>query len=627
MHASDLVLLTMVWAIGGGLLAQLIAHRIRIPAIVPLLAMGVLMGPSVLGIVDPGVLGLGLPVIVKLAVAVILFDGALNLRLGDLRGAIAEVRNLVTVGVAVTWVGATLLAHFLAQLSWPVAIVFGALVTVTGPTVVQPLLKRVQIPRRLRTILEGEAILIDPVGAVLAVAVVDIVLGMAGVHPIGVVSGAWGYVGRLLIGAGAGAGGGFALSRLLKQPRLVPAELANLVALAGVWVVFGAAEALLNESGITAAVAMGLAFQRGAVPEERRLRRFKEQLTVLAISMIFVLLAANLPLMVLRAEGWRGILTVLALMFVVRPVAVAISLRRSPLPWREKLFIAWISPRGIVAASVASLFALSLFDAGFSEGPRLLAITFLTIGLTVTLQGLSAAPVARLLRLQSLHGRKAIIVGAGPLGRGLVDVLQRHGRPVVLVDRNHVLVADAQANGIDTIEGNALDEATLEQAGAEEAETLVAVTTNSEVNALAAHLAHDAFGIARAYPALGHPSRGVGARLVDRVGGNLAFGQPIDVRAWEYELEHDEASFITYTIAAGWPGHPVRAMTLPDDLVPIARIRGGSVEVGHPEHVWQRGDEIVFLSRVSVEEAHARLDATRPVSDSGQYPRVTAAPE
>lgn len=621
MH-GDAVLLTIVWATGAGLLAQLLAHRLRIPAIVPLLGTGVLLGPSVLDVIQPGVLGPGLPVIVKLAVAIILFDGALNLRLGDLRRAMAEVRNLVTVGVVITWAGAILAGRFLAQLSWPVAIVFGALVTVTGPTVVQPLLKRVPLPRRLRTILEGEAILIDPVGAVLAVAVVDIVLGMTDVHPIGIFSGAWGYIGRLLIGLGVGAAGGFALSLLLKRPRLVPAELANLVALAGVWVVFGIAEAALSESGIMAAVAMGLALQRTAVPHERRLRLFKEQLTVLGISLLFVLLAANLPLDVLRAEGWRGVATVFALMLIVRPINVVLSLRKSPLPWREKLFIAWIAPRGIVAASVASLFALALTDAGFSEGPRLLAITFLTIGLTVTLQGLTAAPLARLLGLQSLEGRRAIVVGAGPLGRGLVDVLRQHGRPVLLIDRNKALIADAQVSGVDAVEGNALDEMTLAAVGAEEAETLVAVTTNSEVNALAAHLAHDAFGIGRAYPALGHPSRGAGTGLIDRVGGNLAFGQPIDVRAWEYDLEHGGARLLTYAIPVDWSSGPLRAMSLPDGLVPIARVRAGSVEVSHAEQVWQRGDEVTFLSRLDVDAARGLLDAARPAG----HPQREARP-
>ena len=605
-------LLAIVWATAGGLLAQLLAHRWRIPAIVPLLAMGMILGPSVLGVLHPGALGTGLPVIVKLAVAVILFDGALNLRLGDLRRAMTEVRSLVTIGVLITWLGATVAARFIAELTWPVAVVFGALVTVTGPTVVQPLLKRVALPRKLKTVLEGEAILIDPIGAVLAVAAVDVVLGMAGVHPIGILSGAWGYIGRLLIGLGVGVAGGIALSRLLKLPHVVPAELANLVALAGVWTVFGAAEALQPESGIMAAVAMGLALQREAVPEERRLRQFKEQLTVLGISLIFVLLAAGLPLGVLQAEGWRGILTVLALMFVVRPLNVALSLRRSTLTWREKLFVSWIGPRGIVAASVASLFALSLSEAGFSEGPRLLAITFLTVGVTVTLQGLTASAAARALRLQSLEGRRVIVVGAGPLGRGLAQVVRDRGRPVVIIDRNPALVAEAEQVGFEAISGNALEESILEQAGADEAETLVAVTSNSEVNALAAHLAHDAFGVRRAYPAVAHPSRGAGPALIDRVGGVIAFGHPLDVRAWEHDLERGDARFVTYAVSNSWTGQPLHLLSLPDGVIAVARIRDGSVEVASPEQVWQRGDEVVLLSRANQSETQALLDVTSP---------------
>jgi NhaP-type Na+/H+ or K+/H+ antiporter len=605
---ADAALLTIAWSTAAGLLAQLVGHRWRLPAIVPLLAFGVLLGPSVLGVVRPEALGAGLPVIVKLAVAIILFDGALNLRLADLRRAMHEVRNLVTIGVLVTWVGATVAAHFVARLSWPVAIIFGALMTVTGPTVVQPLLKRVALPRRVKTALEGEAILIDPIGAVLAVAALDVVLGLAGVRPIGVLGGAWAYVGRLLVGLVVGVAGAAVLPRLLKRPHLVPAELANLVVLAGVWGVFGIAEWLHSESGIMAVVAMGLAFQREAVPEEQRLRRFKEQLTVLGISLLFVLLAASLPLEVIRSEGWPGLLTVVALMLIVRPIDAVVSLRRSALSWREKTFIAWIAPRGVVAASVASLFALELREAGYTEGSRLLAITFLTIALTVTLQGLTASPVARLLKLQSFEGRRAIIVGAGPLGRALAEIFRRHGRPVVLVDRNSALVAQARAQGFEAVEGNALDEGTLESVGAEEAETLVATTTNSEVNALAAHLARDAFGVARAFPVLGHPSRGAGPRLVDRVGGRMAFGHPVDVREWEHALEHDEARIVNYLVPLDWSGHPMRALSVPDDVVVLARVQGGSLELAHPEMIWQRGDQAIVLSRARVDDA-----ATSPI--------------
>jgi NhaP-type Na+/H+ or K+/H+ antiporter len=594
-HSVDPALLTIALAVAAGMLAQLIGHRLRVPAIVPLLVLGVALGPSGLGLVVPASLGRGLSVIVKLCVAVILFDGALNLRVADLRRAMTEVRNLVTIGVAVSWVGAGLAAWLIAGFSVPVAIVFGALMTVTGPTVVQPLLRRVSIPRRVRTVLEGEAILIDPVGAVLAVAVVDVVLGLAGVHPIGVVSGAWGYFGRLLVGLVAGGVGGLALSWVLRRRGLVPSELVNLVSLAFVWLAFAAAEWGQSEAGIMAAVVMGLTMQRGTVPDEQRLRRFKEQLTVLGISILFVVLAAALPLGIVFAEGWRGVLTVLALIFVVRPLCVLASLRGSALTWRERLFVMWISPRGIVAASVASLFAVVLDEGGFVEGTRLLAVTFLTIAITVTLQGLTASTVARLLGLRSLAHRAVIVVGAGPIARGLAEVLQRHGRAVTLVDRNDALVAQARAEGLDARVGNALDEDVLSELGAEEAATVVAVTTNSEVNALATHLAHDAFGVERTFPALGHPSHGAGPRLLERVGGRVAFGRPVDVRAWEASLEEGTAIFARYRVPAGGP---VRASELPDSVVPVARVQGEMAEVVTADLTWRAGDELVLLSRL-----------------------------
>jgi NhaP-type Na+/H+ or K+/H+ antiporter len=610
-HSIDPALLTVALAVAAGMLAQIVGHRLRVPAIVPLLALGVALGPSGLGVIVPSSLGGGLSVIVKLCVAVILFDGALNLRLADLGRAMREVRNLVTIGTLVSWVGATLAAWLIAGFSVPVAIVFGALMTVTGPTVVQPLLRRVSIPRRVRTVLEGEAILIDPIGAVLAVAVVDVVLGLAGVHQIGVLTGAWGYVGRLLVGLVAGGVGGLALSWVLRRPGLVPAELTNLVSLAFVWASFAAAEWAQSEAGIMAAVVMGLAMQRGAVPEERRLRRFKEQLTVLGISILFVLLAAALPLEIVRAEGWRGLLTVLALLLVVRPLCVLASLRGSALTWRERLFVMWISPRGIVAASVASLFAVVLDEAGFVEGTRVLAITFMTIAITVLLQGLTAAPVARLLGLRSLAHQAAIVVGAGPLARGLAAAMQERGRAVTLVDRNAALVEVARAEGLDARLGNALDEDVLAELGAEEAATVVAVTTNSEVNALATHLAHDAFGVERALPALGHPSRGAGPRLLHRVGGRVAFGRPVDVRAWESALEEGTAVLVTYRVSEG---APTRVADLPESVVPLARVERGTMEIVTPDLRWRAGDELLVLSRLPEEATALLLDRAAPAA-------------
>jgi Trk K+ transport system NAD-binding subunit len=329
-----------------------------------------------------------------------------------------------------------------------------------------------------------------------------------------------------------------------------------------------------------------------------------------------------------RDEGWRGILTVLALMILVRPVAVWASLRRSTLSGRELAYISWISPRGIVAASVASLFALTLADAGFSEGQRLLAITFLTIAVTVTVQGLTAGTMARLLGLQSMAGRRVIIVGAGPLGVGLGDVLRTFGRPIVFVDRNAALVDHARSLGFDAREGNALDEEVLADAGAEEAETMIAVTTNSEVNAFAAHLAQDAFGIARALPSLSSPSRGAGPKLLERVGGRLAFGRPLDVRGWEIAIDRGEAHFVHCPVPAPTNSRPAtvrRIADLPSDVVILASARGGSVEVATAQLTWEVGDLLVVLTRLGDVETRM-LFAPEGAQSPSTSPNTGAAP-
>ncbi len=432
MHHDLAPLLTIGWAVAVGLLAQMLAHAWRIPAIVLLLAFGVLMGPEVLGVVHPESLGSGLGVIVKLAVAVILFEGAFALRLRDLRHAVRSVRGIVTVGVLISWTLATLVAHFVAGLSWPLAVLFGALMTVTGPTVIQPLMRRLSVTRHVKTVLEGEAILVDPIGALLAVAVFDVVLGLLGGTALGPFGAVWGYTGRLVIGGAIGVAGAAALAGVLRVPRLVPRELTGLVALSFVWLTFALAESAESEAGIMAAVAMGLALQRLAPPGARTLRHFKEQLTTLGVSLLFVLLAASLQLETLWAERGGGFWAVLLLVFAVRPIAVLLSTYNTGLSLREQLFVAWIGPRGIVAASVASIFALALAERGLAGGERVLALTFLMILFTVTVQGLTAPLAARLLRVGSLERSAVLIVGAGSLGRAVARILDGLGRAVVL---------------------------------------------------------------------------------------------------------------------------------------------------------------------------------------------------
>lgn len=605
MEHDSQVLTTIVAAVAFGLLAQVLAHRWRIPAIVLLLLSGILLGPSVLHIIEPEALEDGLEVLVKLAVAVILFEGALNLRLNTLRHSAVEVRNLVTIGVLVAWILTSLIAHYVAQLDWPLAILFGALLTVTGPTVVQPLMKRIHVSKKIKTILEGEAILIDPIGAILAVAVLDVVLQISAENSFGVLDAVWGYFGRLVIGIVVGGAGAILLARMMKVPRLIPPEISNLVALAIVWASFGIAESLQSEAGIMSSVAMGLVLQREAIPGERQLRHFKESLTTLSISVLFVLLAANLSMEAVIAEGARGVLTVLLIMLVARPISVIISTHGTKLNWKEKIFIAWVGPRGIVAASIASLFAFTLVRVGQTQGERLLALTFLAIMMTVTIQGLTASFLSRLLGIQTLEGRKAIIVGAGMLGRAIARTIKKNGRPVMLVDTNPAMIELARQEGLDAIHGNALEEETLEQTDIEEVETLVAVTTNSEVNVLVSQIAHDNFGIRFAYPSLKNPEKSASTKLLNQTGGKLAFGRPLDILTWEYTS--GKTYTIEWDVPANWQNRMISEFQMPEPLIPVIRIRRNSTEVVHADQIWQPGDKIVFLSNLPSENITEQL--------------------
>lgn len=597
MHHESPALITIIAAVGFGLLAQVLAYRWRIPAIVLLLLSGILLGPSSLHIIEPETLNGGLEILVKLAVAVILFEGALNLRLKTLKHSAVEVRNLVTVGVLIAWGSISFIAYYVASLDWPIAILFGALMTVTGPTVVQPLLKRIHVPKKIKTILEGEAILIDPIGAILAVAVLDVVLQLSANNSFGILDALWGYFGRLVIGTVVGGAGALLLSRMMKVPRLIPPEISNLVALATVWVSFGIAESLQSEAGIMSSVAMGLVLQREAIPGERQLRHFKESLTTLSISVLFVLLAANLRLQTVISEGSRGILTVLLIMFIARPLSVFISTSGTKLNWKEKLFIAWIGPRGIVAASVASLFAFTLVGVGVGEGERLLALTFLAIMMTVTIQGLTATIIARILGVHTLEGKKAIIVGASPLGRAVAKAIKENGRPVILVDTNLTMIELARQEGLDAIHGNALEEEILEQTDIEEAETLVAVTTNSEVNVLVAQLAHDNFGIRLAYPSLKNPEKGASTKLLKQTGGKLAFGKPVDILTWEYTS--GKVFKTEWDVPSNWANKMISDIQMPEQLIPVVRKRRNNTEVVHADQFWQPGDKVIFLSSTS----------------------------
>ena len=465
------ITLQIVLAVLAGITAQVIAEYLRLPSIIFLLILGIGLGPDMIGVIDPKILGTGLEVIVSLCVALILFEGGLNLELRELGQVSGSLRNLITIGTFITLLGGGMAAHWLGEFPWPLAFLYGSLVVVTGPTVITPLLRQVQAEKTVATLLEGEGVLIDPVGAILAVVVLDILLnGDTDVSFI--VSG---LAQRLSIGALIGGVGGGLLVQFLKQADFLSEELRNLVVLASVWGLFGMAQSVRSESGLMAAVTVGIVLSALSIPEERLLRRFKGQLTVFSVSVLFILLAADLSIASVFALGSGSVLTVLALMLIVRPLNIYTCTINSTLNWRQKVFLSWIAPRGIVSASVASLFALLLAERGINGGDAIKALVFLTIMMTVFIQGLTARKLAQLLGLTLADATGVVIVGCNPVGRLVGRLFMEQGESVVMFDTDEAACDLARQDGLRVYLSSALDAELLDEAGLSSIGTFIAL--------------------------------------------------------------------------------------------------------------------------------------------------------
>ena len=390
---TEVPLLGLASIVALGIGAQWLAMRLGIPSILCLLVVGLLAGP-VAGLIDPdALLGDVLSPLVSLLVAVILFEGGLNLRVSEVRGVRKVVRRLISVGVLLTWVLTSIAAYFLLGLSAQLSALLGAILVVSGPTVVLPLLKHARPTERVNSVLKWEGILVDPIGAILAVLVFQGILAANSGEETGSLLVGFGltFLAGLLLGA---VGGGFLFLVLIRG--WVPESLRNGVTLAVVLVTFAVSDLIRAESGLLAVTLMGIALANQQKVSVEGIVEFKEELRDLFLAILFIVLSARLGLEELTSVATLGTLVfVLALVLVVRPVAVLVSTFRSDLPGRERAFLSWMAPRGIVAASVASVFGLELADAGISGAEALTPLAFLVILATVAVYGLTTAPVAR----------------------------------------------------------------------------------------------------------------------------------------------------------------------------------------------------------------------------------------
>lgn len=483
--ATDAMAPVMAFALVGalGVGSQWLAWRIQMPAIVLMLVAGILIGP-VTGIFDPARdIGPLMGPIISIAVAIILFEGGLTLNFHSLSDAAKGVKRLVVVGAPLGWLTSTLALRYGAGLSWESAAVFGGIMIVTGPTVIAPLLRTARLAKRPAALLQWEAIVNDPIGALAAVLAFEVVLVLNTTTTVNAAAI------DLALGIGVatalGIAAGFGLARAFKRG-WVPEYMKVPVLFALLLAVFAVSDAVLHESGLLAVTIMGIVIANANLPSYAELLRFKEHATVLLVSGVFILLAAGLDFAALAQLDWRALTFVLLVVLVARPLTVMISLLGSGVPYREQMLVALTGPRGVVLVAVAGLFGERLLELGFADAALIGPLAFVLVAVTVVLHGFTLAPFARWLGLTGSDIPGVIVIGGSGWTTAMAEALQQAEVPVLMTDPNFGNLRAARVAGVPTFSGDILSEAAEQRLEFVSYATLVAATDNDAYNTLVA---------------------------------------------------------------------------------------------------------------------------------------------
>ncbi|RYY15828.1 MAG: sodium:proton antiporter [Alphaproteobacteria bacterium] len=574
---EDTILLLIVGVAVAGVFGQWLGWRLKLPAIIPLLAIGAVAGP-IAGIVKPSVaLGEVMRPAIGMAVAIIVFEGGLNLNLRELRSAGSGVLRLVAVALPLNWVFGTLAGHYVAGMSWPVAVLVGAILVVTGPTVIMPLLRQAKLEPRSASFLKWEAIVNDPIGATITLLVLSfLTLSTTMTTADALIQLAW----RTLVGGGIAATLGLIVPfgiRSLFRRDLAPEYLKTPILLAGALGVYAAGEAIQPETGLVGATLFGVVLANIDVTGLQELRRFKESLTVFLVSGLFILLTANIDRQTVLMLSWPIALTTLAILFVARPLAIGLATIGAKVSWSERLLVGWIGPRGVVAAAIAGVAGERLAEAGYPDARLVLPLVFAVIASTVVLHGLSLAPLARRLGLASGGRSGLLVVGASSWTVALGEALRGAGVPVLVVDRSANALKAARLAGLQTMRVEVLSVIGEEMIDLRDYEHLLAATPDDAYNALVCTRFAAELGRERVYQIA--PDQSTGRYAASRewrgkivVNPDMGFQRLSDLMqggaAFVVEpVEQDEA---TWQAADGWP---------------VARVSAtGSLTLFSPEH-------------------------------------------
>lgn len=600
------VLPTIALVLVLGILAQLVSRRLRVPSVLFLILIGVAVGSEGAGLVTAELFGEeGLVTIVGLSVGIIVFDGAFELRKERIEESDRASLGLVTIGALVTFLGTSVAVHYILGQPWPLSFLVGALLVATGPTVITPILEVVEVREPVAAALETEGIFNDVTAAIAAVVIFEtFVIGEGGF-----VSHLFRFSRRLAVGVAVGVAVAVALVYLLRHLGSVggePTQAARFLAFAGAIAAYGGAEAVISEAGIAAAATAGLLAGNLRTPHREEIGGFSRDLTLIVLSFVFIALAALLELDDISSLGLEGIAFVAAIVFVLRPLVVFISVRGERLTFDEKLFMSFVAPRGIIPASVATLFAVELIAEGQGqEAQALVGAVFLVIFVTVILEGGFARQIAELFGVVPM---KTIIVGGGRVARTLAERLERRGEFVVIIEDEKEAIEKTRDAGFTVHPGDGTDREVLRDAGAEDAKILVGATEKDNDNLLACQHAKSEFGIETVIARVNEPENtdafeALGVRAIDT---SLSMAWTIDneierpaLTRWMTDSadKHDIQEIVLTSNKID--GKTVREA---DNYIPegciIAEIgTGDDAHVPDANEVLVRGDHVTFLGR------------------------------
>ncbi|MBT8179454.1 MAG: sodium:proton antiporter [Eudoraea sp.] len=480
-----------------GICAQWIAWRLKLPAILPLILIGLLVGPIATLYTEDGAKliepiwngnnglfpGEGLYYFVSLAISIILFEGGLTLKRSEVENVGPVITKLITVGTLVTFVVAGLAAHFIFELSWQMSFLFSALIIVTGPTVITPILRNIPLKKDISAVLKWEGILIDPIGALVAVLVFEFISVGEGQAYTKTAMIEFGKI--LLFGSTFGFTFAHALAFAIKR-NYIPHYLLNVVSLSVVLLVFVESDIFAHESGLLAVVVMGMVMGNMNLPNIKELLYFKESLSVLLISILFILLAANINISDMELiYSWKTALLFVVIVFVVRPLGVFLSTRGSNLKLNEKMFIGWVGPRGIVAAGIASLFGSKLLAKGEPGAEYITPLVFMIVLGTVLLNATTARIFAKMVGVFLKHSEGILIIGASKASRLIGNYLKSNNRHVVLIDNNPSNIEHAKKLGLEAMTANIYSDSLADNIELNDVGYLLAMTGNSDINSYA----------------------------------------------------------------------------------------------------------------------------------------------